>query len=77
MKYTIDDYKNVCYAAGELSIAVEALQEAQADIANGSNWTNFGKCLDAVFKANEHYNKVNNDCAIEAYEREINESEET
>ncbi len=70
MPYTIEDYKTVCYAAGELSIAVEALQEAQFNIANGGNWTDFGKCLDAVFQANERYNKVNNDCAIAAYERE-------
>ena len=74
MKYTIDDYKNVCYAAGELSIAVEALKEAQLDIING-NWSNFGKCLDAVFDANDKYNRINNECAIEAYCREENKED--
>jgi hypothetical protein len=69
MDYTIDDYKNVCFAAAELSMAVEALQEAQHHLNNDFGWYDFGKCLDAVFKANEHYNKVNNDCVIEAIER--------
>lgn len=72
MQYTVDDYKTVCYAAGELSLAVEALQEAKFNLTNG-DWENFGRCLDAVFKANEYYNKVNTDCAIEAYMRESRE----
>lgn len=74
MKYTMDDYKNVCYAAGNLSIAVEALKEAQSDIIDGG-WSNFGKCLDAVFDACDEYNRVNNQCAIEAYCREENEED--
>lgn len=70
MTYTIDDYKKVAIAAGELSRAVEELQEAKLNFANSTDFLNFGKCLDAVFEANKHYNKVNTDCAIEAYERE-------
>ena len=71
--YTVDDYKKVCQAAGELSVAIETLKEAQFNLTNGYGWLDFGKCLDAVFEANKHYNKVNNECAIEAYEREKKE----
>lgn len=72
MKYTIDDYKKVCYAAGELSQAIETLRETQYDLANNHGWSDFGKCLAAVYDALDEYNRVNNQCAIDAYDREDN-----
>ena len=75
MKYTIDDYKKVCYAAGELSAAVGALKEAQFDITNYRGWSNFGRCLDAVFDVCDEYNRVNNQCAIDAFDRENDEED--
>jgi hypothetical protein len=72
MVYTIDDYKKVCDAARKLSVAVNALKEAEFYITNGDGWANFGECLRAVYAALYEYYRVNNQCAIEAHEREKN-----
>ena len=76
MTYTIDDYKKVCYAAAELSRTVERLKEVQYEISNYGNWLNFGKCLEEVYAACDEYNRVNNQCAIDAYIRGKNNNDQ-
>ena len=65
MDYTIEQYQKVLAKAADMKAAIDDLQElAKMGI---DSWAEFGKALDAVYKARDAYYNTQLDISIKTY----------
>ena len=64
MEYTNEQYQRVLNKSADMKNAID---ELQAMTKNGiASWTEFGKCLDAIYKARDEYMKAQHEIVLEA-----------
>ena len=67
MEYTVEQYQRVLNKSADMKNAIDELQTMTK---NGiPSWTEFGKCLDAIYKARDEYMKVQHEIVRENYNK--------
>ena len=65
MEYTIEQYQRVLAKAADMKAAIDELQEMTK--MGIDSWADFGKALDAVYKARDAYYSTQSDISIKTY----------
>ena len=65
MEYTVEQYQRVLAKSAEMKAAIDDLQEMTK--MGIDSWTEFGKALDAVYKARDAYYNTQLDISIKTY----------
>lgn len=65
MEYTVEQYQRVLARAADMKAAIDDLQEMTK--MGIDSWTEFGKALDAVYKARDAYYNTQLDISIKTH----------
>ena len=64
-RYTIDQYKRVLARSADMKMAIDDIQSMTK---NGIySWAEFGKAMDALYKARDEYMNVQHEIVAETY----------
>lgn len=65
MEYTVEQYQKVLAKAADMKAAIDGLQEMTSK--GIDSWAEFGKALDAIYKARDDYYNTQLDISIKAF----------
>ena len=65
MEYTIEQYQIVLAKAADMKAAIDELQELTR--MGIDSWADFGKALDAIYKARDEYYNTQLDISVKTY----------
>lgn len=64
-KYTVEQYQRVLAKAADMKAAIDELQEMTR--IGIDSWADFGKALDAIYKARDEYYNTQLDISVKTY----------
>ena len=64
MEYTVEQYQRVLNKSADMKNAIDELREMSKS--GIDSWTEFGKALDAIYRARDEYMKVQHEIVLEA-----------
>ena len=65
MEYTVEQYQRVLAKAANMKVAIDDLQEMTSR--GIDSWAEFGKALDAIYKARDDYYNTQLDISIKTF----------